>query len=47
MEAVVQRLGEFLAKRVVGEFFIDYVATRTLKNIAKYFAENGKKEKTG
>lgn len=38
MEAVRSRLGRFIADCVIGGFFIDYVATRTLGNFAKYFA---------
>jgi ribosome-associated toxin RatA of RatAB toxin-antitoxin module len=49
LDPVVKRWGNFFAQRVVGQFFIDYVATRTLRNFAKYFSnfkenQNGKKE---
>jgi len=37
LEPVAKRLGNFAAHRMIGHFFIDYVATRTLKHFALYF----------
>ncbi len=39
MAPVLQRWGHFIAERIVGKFFIDYVATRTLRHFAQYFSK--------
>ena len=39
MQPVIQRWGNFVTERVIGKFFIDYVATRTLKNFALHFSK--------
>lgn len=41
IEPVVLRLGPFVAEKIIGGFFIDYVATRTLKRFAAHFARGG------
>ena len=37
LEPVAQRLGSFIAETIIGNFFIHYVATRTLKHFALQF----------
>ncbi len=37
MEPVKQRWGSWITDHVIGGFFIDYIATRTLRNFRKYF----------
>ncbi len=39
MGSVRNRMGRFVTDRIIGGFFIDYVATRTLGNFARHFAE--------
>ena len=38
MQPVIERWGGFIAERIIGKFFIEYVATRTLKNFARHFS---------
>ena len=45
MDAVRSRLGRFIADRVIGGFFIDHVATRTLGNFSRHFAGRNGAEK--
>jgi ribosome-associated toxin RatA of RatAB toxin-antitoxin module len=39
MEPVAHRFGNWMAHRLIGDFFIHYVATRTLKNFALHFSK--------
>jgi ribosome-associated toxin RatA of RatAB toxin-antitoxin module len=38
MDRVSERLGGWVAHQVIGNFFIDYVATRTLRHFALHFS---------
>jgi ribosome-associated toxin RatA of RatAB toxin-antitoxin module len=39
LDPVRKRLGKPVAEKVIGEFFINFVATRTLKSFAGYFRQ--------
>ena len=45
LKPVSQRWGNWISERIIGNFFIDYVATKTLRNFASYFSH--KLEKLG
>jgi ribosome-associated toxin RatA of RatAB toxin-antitoxin module len=38
LDPVIQRWGRLVAEKIIGGFFIHYVATRTLRCFAQYFA---------
>jgi ribosome-associated toxin RatA of RatAB toxin-antitoxin module len=42
LDPVKANWGNLIAERMVGGFFIDYIATRTLRNFARYFENKGK-----
>ncbi len=39
LNPVIARWGKFIACTIIGNLFIDYVATRTLRHFAKYFQD--------
>jgi len=39
MEPVSRRFGDWVAHRLIGGFFVEHVATRTLKNFAAFFSQ--------
>jgi ribosome-associated toxin RatA of RatAB toxin-antitoxin module len=45
LEPVRERLGKLASEKVIGKFFINFVATRTLKSFAKHFQNHTESKK--